>query len=172
MYKGVHIVDPKTTYIAEGVKIGKGTVIEPLTVIESEVVIGKNCHIGPFARLRKGVTLKDDVVIGNFVEVNRSTMDKGAKAKHLTYIGDAYVGKKANIGCGTIVANYDGKNKHKTTIKEGAFIGSGSVLVAPVTVGRRAMTGAGAVVTRNHNVKDGEVVVGVPARVYKKQESK
>lgn len=171
MHKGVTIVDPRTTYIAEGVKIGSGTVIEPLTVIEADVVIGKNCHIGPFARIRKGVTLKDEVVIGNFVEVNRSILEKGAKAKHLTYLGDAHVGKKVNIGCGTIVANYDGKNKHKTTIKEGAFVGSGSILVAPVTVGRRAMTGAGAVVTRNHNVKDGQVVIGIPARPLTKKES-
>ena len=166
--KGVDIVDPFTTFIAEGVKIGKGTKIYPLTVIEEDVVIGKNCKIGPFARIRPHVRLKDEVVVGNFVEVNRSTMNKGAKAKHLTYLGDTTVGEKANIGAGTIVANYDGKEKHKTLIKKGAFVGSGSILVAPVTVGRNAMTGAGAVVTRNHNVPDGAVVVGIPAKIFRK----
>ncbi|HOW42762.1 MAG TPA: DapH/DapD/GlmU-related protein [Candidatus Omnitrophota bacterium] len=170
--KGVDIVDPFTTFIAEGVKIGKGTTIYPLTVIEEDVIIGKNCKIGPFARIRPHVRLKDEVVVGNFVEVNRSTMEKGAKAKHLTYLGDTTVGEKANIGAGTIVANYDGKEKHKTLVKKGAFIGSGSILVAPVTVGRNAMTGAGAVVTRNHNVPDNCVVVGIPARVFKKGEKK
>lgn len=170
--KGVEIVDPFTTFVAEGVKIGKGTIVYPLTVIEEDVVIGKNCKIGPFARIRPHVRIKDEVVVGNFVEVNRSIMEKGAKAKHLTYLGDTTVGEKANIGAGTIVANYDGKEKHKTLIKSKAFIGSGSILVAPVTVGANAMTGAGAVVTRHHNVPDNCVVVGIPARVFKKGEKK
>lgn len=168
MAKGVTIEDPFTTHIAAHVKIGKGTVIHPLSYIEEDVVIGKNCSIGPFARIRKHSRLKDNVTVGNFVEVNRSTIGKGSKAKHLTYLGDTVIGENANIGAGTIVANYDGKVKSKTSIKSGAFIGSGSILVAPVIVGKGAMTGAGAVVTRNHNVPDGKVVVGVPARVLKK----
>ena len=167
--KGVIIIDPLTTYIAKGVKIGKGTIIYPLTVIEDEVSIGKDCKVGPFAKLRKGTKLKDNVVIGNFVEVVRCTVSNGSKAKHLTYLGDTFIEQNVNIGAGTIVANYDGKNKHKTRIKKGAFIGSGSILVAPVKIGKGAMTGAGAVVTKNRNVPDNSIVVGVPARVLKTQ---
>ncbi|MFA5118305.1 MAG: DapH/DapD/GlmU-related protein [Candidatus Omnitrophota bacterium] len=163
--KGVRIIDPFTTHIGENVKIGADTVVYPSTIIESDVKIGKGCAIGPFARIRKGVTLKDDVTIGNFVEIVRSIISSGSKVKHLTYIGDTFVEEGVNIGAGTIVANYDGKNKHQTRIKKGAFIGSGSILVAPVNVGRKAMTGAGAVVTRNKHVPDGGVVVGVPARL-------
>jgi bifunctional UDP-N-acetylglucosamine pyrophosphorylase / glucosamine-1-phosphate N-acetyltransferase len=169
MAKGVHIEDPVTTHIAANVKIGKGTIIHALSFIEEDVVIGRNCQIGPFARIRKHSRLKDNVCVGNFVEVNRTTMAKGSKAKHLTYLGDTAVGESANIGAGTIVANYDGKTKSKTIIKSGAFIGSGSILVAPVTIGRKSMTGAGSVVTKNHNVPDGKVVVGIPARILKKK---
>ena len=165
--KGVIIVDPLTTYIAKDANIGKGTVIYPLTVIEEDVRIGKGCKIGPFARLRKGVRIKDEVVVGNFVEVNRSTISKGSKAKHLSYLGDTFVEDKVNIGAGTIIANYDGKQKHKTRIKKKAFIGSGSILVAPVKIGKGAVTGAGAVVTKNKDVPDKTVVVGVPARILR-----
>jgi bifunctional UDP-N-acetylglucosamine pyrophosphorylase / glucosamine-1-phosphate N-acetyltransferase len=166
--QGVTIVDPFTTHIGANVKIGKGTVVYPLTVMEEDVAIGKNCTIGPFARIRKGVKVKDCVTVGNFVEVVRSTISKNSKVKHLTYLGDAFVEENVNIGAGTIIANYDGKEKHKTHIKNGAFIGSGSILVAPVKVGKKAMTGAGAVVTRNHDVPDKGVVVGVPAKQLKK----
>ena len=169
MAKGVHIEDPFTTHIAQNVKIGKGTTIHPLSYIEEDVVIGKNCSIGPFARIRKHSRLKDNVIVGNFVEVNRTSMAKGSKAKHLTYLGDTVIGEHANIGAGTIVANYDGKVKSKTIIKNGAFIGSGSILVAPVTIGKNAMTGAGSVVTKNHNVADNTVVVGIPAKMYKRR---
>ncbi len=161
----VKIVDPFTTYIAEDVKIEKGTVIYPLTVIESNVRIGKNCRIGPFARLRSGTRLKDKAQVGNFVEVVRSNIGRGTKAKHLTYIGDTTIEKNVNVGAGTIVANYDGKDKNKTRICQGAFIGSGSILIAPVKIGKSAITGAGAVVTKNKNVPDNAVVVGIPARV-------
>jgi bifunctional UDP-N-acetylglucosamine pyrophosphorylase/glucosamine-1-phosphate N-acetyltransferase len=167
---GVNIIDPLTTYIAEGVSIGEGTTIYPLCVIEDDVEIGKNCKIGPFARLRPGTRLKDEAVIGNFVEVNRSTLSKKSKAKHLTYLGDTIIEENVNVGAGTIVANYDGKQKHQTHIKAGAFIGSGTILIAPVTVGKDASTGAGSVVTRNHNVPDKSVVVGIPARVLKRKE--
>jgi len=167
--QGVKIIDPLTTYIAEGVKIGKGTTIYPLTIIESQVTIGKNCSIGPFARLRKGTKLKDSASIGNFVEVVRSTVSSGSKAKHLTYLGDTFVEEEVNIGAGTIIANYDGKNKNKTVIKKGAFIGSGSILVAPVKIGKRAVTGAGAVVTKNRDVPDDTIVIGIPAKVLIKK---
>ncbi|MFA5090343.1 MAG: DapH/DapD/GlmU-related protein [Candidatus Omnitrophota bacterium] len=163
--KGVKIMDPFTTYISDKVKIGKGTVIYPLTYIESEVTIGKNCHIGPYARLRKGSKIKDTAAIGNFVEVVRSTVSEGSKAKHLTYLGDTFIDKQVNIGAGTIIANYDGKNKNKTVIKKGAFIGSGSILVAPIRIGKNAITGAGAVVTKNRHVPDNTVVIGVPAKI-------
>jgi bifunctional UDP-N-acetylglucosamine pyrophosphorylase/glucosamine-1-phosphate N-acetyltransferase len=102
--------------------------------------------------------------VGNFVEVKASHLREGVRAKHLTYLGDAEVGPQANIGCGTITANYDGKDKHRTTIGAGAHIGSGTVLVAPVTVGAGARTGANAVVTARHHVPPGTTVVGVPAR--------
>jgi len=166
--KGVTILDPTTTYIGKNVTIGKGTTIYPLTVIEQNVHIGKDCSIGPFCRLRPGTRLKDSAAIGNFVEVVRSTISKGSKAKHLTYLGDTFVEENVNIGAGTIVANYDGKDKHKTRIKKGAFIGSGTILVAPVKIGKSAMTGAGAVVTKNHDVPDGKVVIGIPARILKR----
>ncbi|MBD3245499.1 MAG: hypothetical protein GF333_00625 [Candidatus Omnitrophica bacterium] len=168
MDQGVRIEDPFTTYIAEDVVIGKGTVIYPLTVIEKDVRIGENCSVGPFARLRPGTRLQDGAGIGNFVEVVRSTVASGSKAKHLTYLGDAEIEEDVNIGAGTIVANYDGTHKHKTTVRKGAFIGSGSILVAPVVIGKNACTGAGAVVTRNRDVPDDAVVVGVPARIHKK----
>jgi bifunctional UDP-N-acetylglucosamine pyrophosphorylase/glucosamine-1-phosphate N-acetyltransferase len=166
--KGVKVIDPLTTYIAENVKIGKGTVIYPLTVIEASVTIGKNCSIGPFARIRKGTRIKDSAAIGNFVEVVRSTISKGSKAKHLTYLGDTFVEENVNIGAGTIVANYDGNKKHKTYIKKGAFIGCGSILIAPLKVGKNAITGAGAVVTKGNHVPNNAVVIGIPARILKK----
>jgi len=167
-FKGVTIIDPLTTYIAENVRIGSGTTIYPLTVIESDVIIGRNCSIGPYARIRKEVIIKDEVTVGNFVEVVRSTISNKSKVKHLAYLGDTFVEEKVNIGAGSIVANYNGKEKHKTRIKKGAFIGSGSILVAPVKIGKSAITGAGSVVTKNKNVPDHAVVVGVPARIFKR----
>jgi bifunctional UDP-N-acetylglucosamine pyrophosphorylase/glucosamine-1-phosphate N-acetyltransferase len=161
---GVEIVDPLTTYIAAGVKIGEGTIIYPLTFIESDVTVGCNCRIGPYARIRSGTTIEDEVIIGNFTEINRSHLKNQACIKHFSYLGDTEVGGSANIGAGTVVANYDGKRKHRTIIKKGAFIGSGSILVAPVEIGQGAVTGAGAVVTKGHNVADNTTVVGVPAK--------
>jgi len=167
--RGVKIIDPFTTYIAENVKIDKGTIIYPLTVIEDDVRIGKNCEIGPFARIRSGTRLKDKAQIGNFVEVVRSSIGGNSKAKHLSYLGDVKIGENVNIGAGTIIANYDGQRKHQTEIGNEVFIGSGTILIAPLKIGRKAVTGAGAVVTKGKNIPEGAVVIGVPARILKSQ---
>lgn len=111
--------------------------------------IGKNCHIGPFARLRAGTQLADDCKIGNFVETKKAVFDQGSKANHLSYLGDVRLGKKVNIGAGTITCNYDGVNKHQTIIEDGAFIGSDTQLIAPVTVGKEATVGAGSTIRKN-----------------------
>jgi len=164
MDAGVTIIDPDTTYIASDVKIGQDTVIFPSTVIEPGVKIGRRCKIGPFARLRPGTALLDDVEIGNFVELCRSKIGEKTKIKHHTYLGDTCVGRNVNIGAGTITANYDGKNKSRTVIEDGVFVGVGAVLIAPVEIGKYAVVGAGSVVTKNKNVRAGETVVGIPAR--------
>lgn len=169
---GVQIVDPASCYIEHGVSIGPGTVVQPFSVIEKGAVVGAGCQVGPFAHLCTGAVLEDGASVGNFVEIKRSVLGAGAKAKHLAYLGDAQVGPEANIGAGTITANYDGVSKHTTVIGQGASIGSGSILVAPVTIGDRAVTGAGAVVPSGHNVADGETVVGVPARPLEDQANK
>ncbi len=169
MASGVTIQDPATTTIYPDVKIGKDTVIYPNTIIESDVRIGSNCHIGPFARLRGGTRIGDKTEIGNFVELVRTEVADCTKIKHHTYLGDAKVGKKVNIGAGTITANYDGKNKNKTFIGDGSFIGVGAVLIAPVKIGKKALVGAGAVIPRGQNVKDGTTVVGVPAKILRRR---
>ncbi len=160
---GVYIEDPATTYIDHDVEIGVGTKIHPCTVIQSGVKIGAGCEIGPFATLRGGSLLADGSAAGNFVEVNRSRMGSKSKAKHLAYLGDATLGERVNIGAGTIFANYDGKTKSPCHVGDGAFVGSGAILVAPVDVAAGATLGAGAVLTRNSKVAPGEVWVGVPA---------
>ncbi len=169
MDAGVNITDPQTTFIDYGVKIGQGTVIYPFTVIEKNVKIGKNCFIGPFVHLREDTQVKNHVTLGNFLEVARSRLDSGIFIKHFGYIGDARLGRSVNIGAGTVTANFDGKNKNTTVIEDGAFIGSDTVLVAPVRIGKSAVTGAGAVVLKDSKVPAGEVVVGVPARLLKKR---
>ena len=128
-------------------RIGDETVIHSNSHIEGATT-GAGCEIGPFARLRPGAVLADRVKIGNFVEVKKSTIDDGSKVNHLTYIGDAEIGKSVNVGAGTITCNYDGANKHKTEIANGAFIGSGVELVAPVRVGENATIGAGSTLTK------------------------
>jgi bifunctional UDP-N-acetylglucosamine pyrophosphorylase/glucosamine-1-phosphate N-acetyltransferase len=167
MARGVRIVDPSSVHIDRGVRIGAGTTIFPFTVVTGDVVIGKGCEVGPFSHLRTGTHLKDGAQIGNYVEVKKSVVGKGTKAKHLTYLGDAVIGEKTNIGCGTITANYDGTNKHQTTIGDRVHVGSGTVFVAPVKIGNDSVTGAGAVVPAGRDVGKGETVVGVPARVLK-----
>ena len=162
MLEGVTIVDPDTTYIEEGVRIGRDTVIYPFTFIERDVIIGNFCQIGPFCHLRPETVIEDKVTVGNFTEITRSRLGRDSFMKHFSYLGDTIVGKAVNIGCGTVVANFDGRNKNQTIIEDQAFIGSDTVLRAPVRIGKKAVTGAGSVVIKD--VAAGTVVAGVPAR--------
>jgi bifunctional UDP-N-acetylglucosamine pyrophosphorylase/glucosamine-1-phosphate N-acetyltransferase len=163
---GATLVAPETVHLSADTQLGKDVVIEPYVVFGPGVVIedgarirsfshldgahiGRNAIVGPFARLRPGARLEADVHVGNFVEVKEALIETGAKANHLSYIGDARVGPGANIGAGTITCNYDGAAKHRTDIGAGAFIGSNSSLVAPVTIGEGAYIGSGSVITRN-----------------------
>ena len=168
MDSGVTIIDPDNTYIEYGTKIGRDTVIYPYTFIENNVKIGPDCSIGPCARLRTGTVVANNVGIGNFAELVRSSVGENTKIRHQCYIGDTVIGKNVNIGAGTIIANYDGKEKHKTVIEDNAFIGTGTILVAPVKIGKGAITGAGSVVTKNKNVPAGKTVIGIPARLLNK----
>ena len=136
--------------------VGDNTEIKPNSMIE-KATVGSDCSVGPYARLRPDSVMLDDSHVGNFVEMKKTTLGKGSKANHLTYLGDAVIGSKVNVGAGTITCNYDGANKFVTTIHDGAFIGSNSSLVAPVTVGVNATVGAGSVQTRD--AADGELVV-------------
>lgn len=165
---GVLIEDPATTFIDKMARIGAGTRVMPFTYIEKGVSVGRRCVVGPFAHLREGAVLKDGACVGNFAEVKNSTLGEETMMRHVGYLGDTEVGRRVNIGAGCVVANFDGRKKHKTVIKDRAFIGCDAVLVAPVVVGRRAVVGAGAVVTKNHRVPDGATVVGVPAKELKK----
>ncbi len=129
-------------------RIGSGTHIEANSVVDGAVV-GENCQVGPFARLRPGTELAAQAKVGNFVETKKAYVGEGSKVNHLTYIGDSRIGKGVNVGAGTITCNYDGVNKFQTVMKDGAFIGSNSSLVAPVTIGENATVGAGSVVTKD-----------------------
>jgi bifunctional UDP-N-acetylglucosamine pyrophosphorylase/glucosamine-1-phosphate N-acetyltransferase len=132
--------------------IAAGAVIHPFTHIEGEktgVNVGEGALVGPFARLRPGAQLAAEVHIGNFVEVKNSSLAKGAKANHLAYLGDATVGENVNFGAGSITANYDGANKHRTVIEAGVHIGSNCVLVAPVTIGAGGTVGGGSTITKS-----------------------
>ncbi|UCB54322.1 MAG: bifunctional UDP-N-acetylglucosamine diphosphorylase/glucosamine-1-phosphate N-acetyltransferase GlmU [Thiotrichales bacterium] len=142
-------------------KIADGCVIKPYSVIEQAVIDG-GVEVGPFARLRPGTHLKENSKVGNFVEAKNTLLGEGSKASHLTYLGDTEIGSKVNIGAGTITCNYDGANKHKTVIKDGAFIGSDTQLVAPVTVGANATIGAGSTITRD--TEDGELTLSRSAQ--------
>ena len=137
-------------------KLGPGTLVHSNCHIEGAKT-GNECEIGPFARLRPGAELADNIKIGNFVEVKKSTIADGSKVNHLTYIGDTEIGKGVNVGAGTITCNYDGANKHKTTIGDGAFIGSGVELVAPVNIGAGVTIGAGSTITKD--VEDDQLVL-------------
>lgn len=166
MENGVHIVDPASAFIDKGVEIGAGTSVLPFTVIRRGVKIGQHCEVGPFSHLRVGTVLHDTAEIGNFVECKKAEIGPHTKAKHLTYLGDVTIGENSNIGAGTIICNYDGKNKHATVIGNHVFIGSGSMIVAPRTIADGGRTGAGAVVTKD--VPSDTTVVGVPAKPLQK----
>jgi bifunctional UDP-N-acetylglucosamine pyrophosphorylase/glucosamine-1-phosphate N-acetyltransferase len=163
MNAGVTIVDPRNTYIDGRATIGRDTIIHPFTMITGRVHVGERCRIGPFTHLRDGTTLESGVEAGAFVELSQTHMGERAMARHHAYLGNTKVGPGSNIGAGAITANYDGRVKSQTTIGESAFIGSGSILIAPVTVGDRATIGAGAVVTRGQSIPPDQTVVGVPA---------
>jgi bifunctional UDP-N-acetylglucosamine pyrophosphorylase/glucosamine-1-phosphate N-acetyltransferase len=166
MAAGVTMIAPETVFLCADTKFGKDVTIEPNVVFGPGVSVddgalirafshlegahvGKGARVGPFARLRPGADLGEDVHIGNFVEVKAAEIEAGAKANHLSYIGDARVGAGANVGAGTITCNYDGVAKHRTDIGKGAFIGSNSALVAPVKIGDGAYIGSGSVVTQD-----------------------
>jgi len=182
MEDGITLSDPDTVYFAHDTVIGRDTIIEPNVVFGPDVTIEsgttirafshlEGCHvsrgsiIGPYARLRPGAELAENTKVGNFVEIKNAQIAAGAKVNHLSYIGDATVGEKANIGAGTITCNYDGFFKHQTTIGANAFIGSNTMLVAPVTVGNGAFTGSGSVIT--DDVPDGAMGIGRARQVTK-----
>jgi len=169
MAEGVTIVDPFTTYIETQVTIGQDTVVRPFTVIENNVTIGRRCLIGPFTHLRPGTRVADEVEIGNFAEVSRTHVGQRSIMKHFSFLGDARIGSQVNIGAGTVTANYDGKNKNKTYIANRAFIGSDSILIAPVHVGQKAITAAGSVVTKGTKIPAKTIAMGVPARLLKRK---
>jgi bifunctional UDP-N-acetylglucosamine pyrophosphorylase / glucosamine-1-phosphate N-acetyltransferase len=179
---GVTLVAPETVFLRADTKFGKDVVVEPYVVFGEKVTvedgavihafshvagahIGKKASVGPFARLRPGTRLGDGARVGNFVEVKEASLEAGAKANHLSYIDDAAVGADANIGAGTITCNYDGGEKHRTTIGRGAFIGSNSALVAPVEIGDGAYVGSGSVITEN--VPAGALALGRGRQVVK-----
>ena len=167
---GVKMIAPETVFFSKSTKIGKNVTIEPYVVIADNVSVGNNVrilsfshlegvkvennvHIGPYARLRPGTILKSGSKVGNFVEVKKSIIGKETKLNHLSYIGDTNLGKKVNIGAGTITCNYDGVKKNKTIIDDGVFIGSNSSLVAPVKLEKKSIIGAGSVITKKVSKK-------------------
>jgi bifunctional UDP-N-acetylglucosamine pyrophosphorylase/glucosamine-1-phosphate N-acetyltransferase len=166
---GVTLISPETVFLSNDTKFGKNVVINPYVVIGKKTKIGNsveilpfthienailesNVNVGPFSRIRPGSFLSKGSRIGNFVEVKKSKLGKNSKVNHLSYIGDATIGKNVNIGAGTITCNYDGKRKNKTKILDGAFIGSNTSLIAPIKIGKKAVVGAGSALSKN--VKD------------------
>ena len=163
---GVKMMGPETIFFSKDTKIGKNVTIEPYVIIGSKVKIGNNViiksfshlesckidnkvEVGPYARIRPQTILKEGSRIGNFVEIKKSIIGKKSKINHLSYIGDSDLGKSVNIGAGTITCNYDGVKKSKTKIKDKVFIGSNSSLVAPITIDKESIVGAGSVITKN-----------------------
>ena len=166
MKRGVTLLSPETVFLSNDTKFGKNVVINPYVVIGKKTKIGSNVEIlsfthienailkdnvnvGPFSRIRPGTLLSKGSRVGNFVEIKKSRIGKNTKINHLSYIGDAVIGKKVNIGAGTITCNYDGKKKNKTKISDGAFIGSNTALVAPIKIGKNSVVGAGSALTKN-----------------------
>ena len=177
---GVKMIAPETIFFSEDTKIGKNVIINPYVVIGKKVKVGdnviidsfshlENCKIenkvevGPYARIRPGTILKKGSKIGNFVEVKKSIIGKRSKVNHLSYIGDSEIGKSVNIGAGTITCNYDGVKKSKTKIKDNVFIGSNSSLVAPVSIEKNSIVGAGSVITKN--VKKNSLSLSRPIQI-------
>ena len=159
----------KSNVVLQDVSIGDNSIVESFSHL-SFATVGSNCSIGPYARLREGSEIGDNAKIGNFVETKKTKLGDGAKANHLAYLGDAEIGDKTNIGAGTITCNYDGTNKHKTTIGEESFIGTNSSLVAPVNIGKGAYVGAGSVITKD--VPDEALAVGRGKQVTKEDWAK
>ena len=166
MKSGVTLKSPETVFLSKDTKFGKNVVIYPYVVIGRKTKIGNNVEIlpfthienatlesnvnvGPFSRVRPGAFLSRGSKIGNFVEIKKSKLGKNSKVNHLSYIGDATIGKNVNIGAGTITCNYDGKKKNKTKILDGAFIGSNTSLIAPIQIGKRAIVGAGSALSKD-----------------------
>ena len=160
------MIAPETVFFSKDTKIGKNVIIDPYVVIKDKVKIQNNVkifsfshlenvkiennvRIGPYARIRPGTILKSGSKVGNFVEIKKSKIGKNSKVNHLSYIGDSYLGKNVNIGAGTITCNFDGLKKSKTNIKDEVFIGSNSSLVAPITINKNSVVGAGSVITKN-----------------------
>jgi len=166
MKMGVTLKSPETVFLSNDTKYGKNIVINPYVVIGKKTkignnveilsfshienaILGDNVSIGPFSRIRPGTYLSKGSRVGNFVEVKKSKVGKNTKINHLSYIGDATIGKNVNIGAGTITCNYDGRKKNKTKISDGAFIGSNTALVAPIKIGKKSVVGAGSALTKN-----------------------
>tara|TARA_B100000029_G_scaffold354301_1_gene347098 strand:+ start:1308 stop:1946 length:639 start_codon:yes stop_codon:yes gene_type:complete len=169
MKMGVTIRSPETVFLSEDTKFGKNVIINQYVVIGKKTKIGnnveilpfthienatlmENVNVGPFSRIRPGTVLSKGSRVGNFVEVKKSRVGKNTKINHLSYVGDALIGKNVNIGAGTITCNYDGKRKNKTKILDGSFIGSNTALIAPIKIGKKAIVGAGSALSKN--VKD------------------
>ena len=191
LQKGVNLIAPETTFLSKDTSFGKNVTIEPYVVIGSKVKIGSNViiksftHIegakiennvivGPYARIRPGTNLKSGSKVGNFVETKNSRINSNSKVSHLSYIGDAQIGKNSNIGAGTITCNYDGVRKNKTKISDNVFIGSNSSLVAPITIDKGSVVGAGSVIT--NNVKKNSLAIErshqIEIKNYKKRKKK
>ena len=168
--QGVKMISPETIFFSNEIKIGKNVSIEPYVVFVGNVIlknnikiksfshledvrVENNVSIGPYARLRPGSILDEGTNVGNFVEVKKSKIGKNSKLNHLSYVGDAIIGKNVNIGAGTITCNYDGVKKNKTIIKDKVFVGSNTSLVAPITIEEQSIIGAGSVITRKVNKK-------------------
>ena len=166
MNMGVTLLSPETVFLSADTKFGKNVTINPYVVIGKKTKLGNNVEVlsfthiedavlesnvtvGPFSRIRPGSYLSKNSRVGNFVEIKKSKIGANSKVNHLSYIGDATLGKKVNIGAGTITCNYDGKKKNKTKILDGAFIGSNTALVAPVKIGKKTVIGAGSTITKN-----------------------
>jgi bifunctional UDP-N-acetylglucosamine pyrophosphorylase/glucosamine-1-phosphate N-acetyltransferase len=164
--RGVNLIAPETIFLSNDTTFGKNVTVEPYVVFGPKVKIGDNSHIksfshvegtkieknvvvGPYARLRTGTVLKNNTKIGNFVETKKTNINQNSKVNHLSYIGDASIGKNSNIGAGTITCNYDGVKKSKTKISDNVFIGSNSSLVAPIKIEKASVVGAGSVITKN-----------------------